>query len=399
MKNDERTSSINRLQYELKDILSIFVNGGFSNSGYILYPFIKGVSKLLVKRLNSLVSFAESKDGNNGLDFSCSLDKYKNLQAGIASAKNFAMVLSALYGDFDKNKKAQDTKSVSIKSGLLNEKEYRSDYLKPVIGLKEFSENNLKEYLIDVHVHGSLATLDYVEGWSDFDTLVIIKKGAIEDSQKLLKLRDLLYKSRKFLCRIDPLQHHGHLILTEYDFDYYCQTFFPIALFKHSKSLFNAEKFQFRLRDCHEENIKKFRWFVDYFKNTDLNNSNRMNSYDLKFLLHAVTLFPAMYLQAKGLHMYKKFSFDIAIKDFGKKEWDVVDYVSSLRRNWKSPKNFSLIVPYAEINPLLAYQLNSKLMDISSNVTKLNRINIKKIVSGMRALADSAEKKIWAKQE
>ena len=124
-----------------------------------------------------------------------------------------------------------------------------------------------------------------------------------------------------------------------------------------------------------------------------------MNSYDLKFLLHAVTLFPAMYLQAKGLHMYKKFSFDIAKKDFGKKEWDVVDYVSSLRRNWKSPKNFSLIVPYAEINPLLAYQLNSKLMDISSNVTKLNRINIKKIVSGMRALADSAEKKIWAKQE
>src|SRR3989338_7988469 len=116
MKNDERTASINRLQYELKEILSIFVNGGFSNSGYVLYPFVKDVSRLLVERLNSLVSFAESKDGNNGLDFSCSLDEYKNLQAGIASAKNFAMVLSALYGDFDKNKKAQDTKSVSIKS-------------------------------------------------------------------------------------------------------------------------------------------------------------------------------------------------------------------------------------------------------------------------------------------
>ena len=398
MKNkDNRNNSVNYIQFELKEILGTFVNGGFSSAGYALYPLVRGVSPSLAERLMALVYFVKSKNKAYELDFSNSLDKFRDFSGNVSNAKNFAMVLSELYEDFDKNKSAVNAKAVNAKPNCLKEKDYKDDYLKPVLELKKFSEDNLKDYLIDIHVHGSLATLDYVEGWSDFDTLAIIRKDAIADSSKLLKLRGMLYKSRKYFYKIDPLQHHGHLIFTEHDFDYYCQTFFPIALFKYSKSLFSAKKFKFKLRDCDDENIKKFKWFVDYFKNTASNDSNLMNSYDLKFFLHAVTLFPAMYLQAKGLHMYKKFSFDIAKKDFGEEEWNAIDCVSSLRKNWESPKKFSLIMPYAEINPLLAYQLNSKLLDIIFNIAKQNRIDIKKIANGMKILADSAEKKISAK--
>jgi len=396
MKND-KTASINHLQFELKEIIGIFVNGGYSSVGYILYPLVNGISPSLVKRLTALVYFVKSRNKSHGLDFSASLNKFSDFSGNISNAKNFAAVVSELYSDFDKNKEVPNMKKISIKSNFLSEIDYSNNYLKPVLELKKFSENNLKEYLIDIHVHGSLATLDYVKGWSDFDTLVIIKKETIEDSSKLLKLRGILYKSRKFLYRMDPLQHHGHLIFTEYDFDYYCQTFFPIALFKYSKSLLNCKKFEFKLRNCRNDNIKKFRWFADYFKKIASSEDCRMSSYDLKFFLHAVTLFPAMYLQAKGLHVYKKFSFDIAKKGFSKKEWNAVDYVSSLRKNWKAPKNFGLIMRYSKINPLLAYQLNSKLLDISHNIAKLNRIDIKKIASGMKILSDSAENKITAR--
>lgn len=393
MKNKNESAAINYLQCELKEILSTFINGGFSASSYIFYPIIKNVSSSLVKRLMDLFSFVKNKSQNYGLNFSNSLEKF-NQFSNLSNAKNFAVILSALYEDFDKNKKMDDIKKINVKSNILNENDYHDKYLSPVLELKKFSQKKLYEYVVDVHVHGSLATLDYIKGWSDFDTLVILKKDTITDYTRILKLRNFMYISRKYLYKMDPLQHHGHLIFTEYDFDYYCQTFFPIVLFKYSKSLLNCKSFKFKLRDCHSENIKKFNWFVDYFKNIGKNEKYHMNSYDLKFFLHAITLFPTMYLQAKGLHVYKKFSFDIAKRDFSKKEWDVIDYASSLRKSWKSPKNLSLIIPYAKVNPLLAYQINSKYWDIMHNIIKLNKMDMEKIVGGMKILVDSASNKI-----
>ena len=395
-KNDKNeAAAINYLQCELKEILGSFLNGGLATSGYISYPIIKKVSSSLVKRLISLFSFVRSKSQNNGLNFSNSLEKF-NQSPNLSNARNFAILVSALYDYFDKNKnkKMDNIKKINVKSNILDENDYPDKYLSPVLELKKFSQKKLYEYVVDVHVHGSLATLDYVKGWSDFDTLVVIKKDTITDYTKILKLRNLMYVSRRYLYKIDPLQHHGHLIFTEYDFDYYCQTFFPIVLFKYSKSLLNNKKFEFKLRNCDEENFKKFNWFVDYFKNVGENEKCHMNSYNLKFFLHAITLFPTMYLQAKGFHVYKKFSFDIAKKDFSKKEWDAIDYVSSLRKSWKSPKNLSLIIPYAKVNPLLAYQVNSKYWDAMHNIIKLNKMDMKKLVNGMKILVDSASDKI-----
>ena len=389
-KEADAANAISFVQYELKEILSSFVNGGFSAGGYALYPALKGVSKHLAERLGSLLSFI--KKNEESINFRNSLEKYENISKGLNNEKNFAKLLSELYRDFDKNKPAAKKKAVGIKPNVLDDNDYKSDYLKPVLKLKEFSGLRLREYIAGAYVHGSLATLDYIVGWSDFDTLVVVSRHAIADFKRLLELRDLFYASRKFLCEIDPLQHHGHMVFTEYDMDYYCQTFFPLVLFRYSKSLLGPKKLEFELRDCTNENIAKFNWFADYFKS--LNGNSKMGSYNAKFLLHAVTLFPTLYLQAKNIHVYKKFSFGIARKDFKPKEWDVIDYVSSLRLNWKSRSNLNPVTSYAKINPLLAYQLNARLSDMNSNIIKLNGISIKKIVDGMKVLAGSAGRKI-----
>ena len=383
-------SPINFVQSELKEILGSFVNGGFSASGYVLYPLVKEVSPFLAERLGNLFYFI--KKNEKYIDFSSSLKKYEGISGNANSPKNFAKLLSELYMDFDSNKPIDKKSKIAVNPYALDDNDYTTDYLKPVLKFKQFSERKLKGYIAGAYVHGSLATLDYVKGWSDFDTLVIIRRDAIADYKKLLELRDLFYMSRSFLCEIDPLQHHGHMIFTEYDMDYYCQAFFPLVLFKYSKSLLGPKKLEFKLRDCTNENIAKFRWFADYFKN--LNGNSKMSSYNAKFLLHAVTLFPTLYLQAKNIHVYKKFSFGIARKDFKPKEWEVVDYVSSLRMNWKNRANFGLAASYSGINPVLAYQLNARLRDLNSSIIKLNNIDVRKIADGMKVLAGSAGSKI-----
>ncbi len=383
---------LNGIQYELNQILYSFLNGGFSAPGYLLFPLHGGVSKEIRLKIANLFSAIRNIDGEENFDFSFSLGSLGKLGAMPWNSSKCAALISSLYSDFEKNKKTSKiSKIIEIpESNVLEDNDYTGDYLRPVLELKKFSETKLRDYVLDIYVHGSLSTLDYVEGWSDFDTLAVIKKEAVLDRKMLLKLRALLYMSKKYFYRVDPLQHHGHLIISEFDLDYYCQTMFPLALFEYSKSVLNGQKLEFRLRNSDHENKLKYLWFIDYFRNFYKNPKKNLGSYDLKFHLHAITLFPAMYLQAKGVYLYKKFSFGAARKYFDKSSWEIIDYVSDIRKKWKQPKIIGLSGLYSNINPLLAYQLNSKYWDAAQKIRELNSIDIKKLAEGSGLLAEQA---------
>ena len=61
-----------------------------------------------------------------------------------------------------------------------------SEFLSPIISIQEYANKFLKEYLIDFLIHGSIATLDYSKGWSDLDTLIIIKTSTLRNPNKLI---------------------------------------------------------------------------------------------------------------------------------------------------------------------------------------------------------------------
>jgi len=388
-KNLGIVDNFNILQYELNQLLKSFLNAGFSKKGFILYPLSKDISKENKMKLKGILNKIRDLE-KRGMEFKESGKIKVNLIN--LNQRKFVVIISKLYSDLEKNMRVGKTTKKTVSTNKIDVKKYQNSYLKPVIDLKKFSEKNLKEYVSGIYVHGSLATLDYVEGWSDLDTLVIIKKEAMLDPNKLLRLRNLMYKSKIFFYKIDPLQHHGHLLFTEFDMNYYCQTFFPLVLFKYSKSLIGNKKLNFGVRDSSKENKSRFLYFTDYFINLNKNMTLFMSSYNLKLLLHLVTLFPTMYLQSKNSQVYKKFSFDIARKEFTKKEWSVIDYVSSLRDSWKQPKK-SFTSKYEKINPLLAYQANSKYWDLFSNISKLNNVDLIKIIEGMAIISKSALKK------
>jgi len=376
--------AINFLQDELRDLLQSFLNGGFSYKGFILYPCIKGVSKENKNKIKNLFKIIDYLNNKN-CDFSESINnfkKYKNI-----NSKNFAILISSLYKDFGAVKKniKKTIKKTTCKEILISEYKDK-EYIKPIFDLKKFADKKLKNYLLGLYLHGSLSTKDYVRGWSDLDTFAVVNKKTINNSKDLLHLRESMYNSRIFFYLIDPLQHHSHIITSEYDLDYYPETYFPSTLFNYSKSFFNFDKIKkIKVRTCNIEKINSLFYFVNYFRSLYFNKKDNLDSYETKFLLHAVTLFPTLYLQAKGKNMYKKYSFSIAKKDFGNKEWGVIKEVEKIRKNWIAPKGV-FIKNYAKINPILAYRVNAKLR----NIKKLNKINTKLIVNNMFVLSEKA---------
>ncbi len=381
-------NKVNKLQNILHELLNSYLNGGFSAKGYLFYPLTKDLSKENISRINNLKKIIENL--NKDYDFI----KSKRLLKDKIDNRNCAKLISSLYSDFEKIEKPK-TKLINKKICKEFEiKDYNKNdinYLKPLFRLKGFGNKVLQNYSSGFYLHGSFATKDYVRGWSDVDTFLILKKGVVDDYKSLNRLRDLLYKSGVLFYKIDPLQHHGYMICTEYDLDYYNQTYLPVEVLKYANSFFEDHTDKIRIRESKIENRESLRFFVDYF-----NKKRAINGiYDKKFVFHLVTLFPTIYLQAKGKYVYKKFSFDLARGDFKEELWRVVDLVSEIRKNWRLPR-ISPITKLLFFNPTLAYQINAMLWDVTKIIENKDKRKAveREILWGMRKLTDEAWRKI-----
>ncbi|MBI2659764.1 hypothetical protein HYX07_01215 [Candidatus Woesearchaeota archaeon] len=372
------------LQNELNDLLHSFVNGGFSYKGYFLFPFAADISKSNIKRINKLREIAAFLN-DNGYDFSNSAKMHDN---DAKKSIGFAAILSSLYRDFSsvKSKNAKHLKKPKcMEFGAKGYKKNDLEYLRPLFELKGYAGRNLRQYLAGFYLHGSFATRDYIKGWSDADTLAIVSKETIDEPKKLLELRKGMFYMRHFLCRMDPLQHHGSIVISEHDLQNYCNVYFPVEIFKYAKSFFRDEVMDVKLRGHSQEALAKLFWFVNYFRKLKIEKRHNMGSYEAKNLLHCITLFPTIYLNAKNIFVYKKFSFGIARKDL-RRNWKVIDEASAIRRNWGGFGKVPFLDFASRVNPLLAYQLNSKIMGLFRKTD----ISIKNLVSGMFDLSEEA---------
>jgi len=218
------------------------------------------------------------------------------------------------------------------------------DYIEPLKRLQQTEK--LNHYISHFILHGSLATRDYIKGWSDVDALLVIKKETLDDPGKLLELRELCLAMHPILGEIDPLHHHGLQFITEYDLEAYPDTFLPPVIFDYSVSLLGQSKMNLRVRDCGEE------WFVVFHKICEtlkqaceqgelrhhpykgeflLSHFRNDAMYQLKYLLSLVMLLPSYYLGLKGKSVYKKYSFDACPKF---KNWGIVEKASNIRSLW-----------------------------------------------------------------
>lgn len=180
-------------------------------------------------------------------------------------------------------------------------------------------------------VHGSIATMDFIPGWSDFDTFVIVKREIFQNQKRLIGFRGEIIRAKAVLKKFDPLAHHGFIFLNEENLLFYPQHYMPVSALRYSKSLIGEERITFQTRDNRKEAEENFYHYYDIFRSIArtgaIKNKPGNPEYQLKWFISMLLLMPSIYLQAKGIYLYKKFSFDFVRHPF-------LDKLSKARKNF-----------------------------------------------------------------
>ena len=211
-----------------------------------------------------------------------------------------------------------------------------------VLKLSSLMQKELNNNLFGAYLHGSLATGEEIK-YSDFDALIILKDSVFEDKKSLSTAALKLNRLIKIMHEFDPLQHHGWFVLTESMLKNYPVAYFPIELFKHSVSLLPLNGLSFDV-SC-DQNKTDFEAPFLQLSNELLKKLQHkyrpQNSFALKSFLSEFMLLPSFYLQSKNKEaVYKKNSFELAKKYFSDEEWNIMNQVSEIRKDWNYEISF-----------------------------------------------------------
>ena len=161
------------------------------------------------------------------------------------------------------------TSKKKITLNLFNFNKYNQSqkkYLKPLNDIyNEIQKTKLKKYFKYFLVHGSIADNNFIKGWSDIDTFVVIKNEIFTDKQKILRLKRFIKSIYKFFFRLCPLQHHGLILYSEYDLEFYSKNYMPIEAIKYNLNLLDRKKI-LKVKLINNKNTKTLRDLKDRLK-------------------------------------------------------------------------------------------------------------------------------------
>lgn len=223
-----------------------------------------------------------------------------------------------------------------IAAPCIDPRDYEERYLRPVAGLHAYAGRALKPFIAGLYLHGSLATLDFACDYSDFDTLIVVRRDVVADADRLLAFLPVYRRSMCFLFEFDPLQHHAHILLTEIELESYSDTLFPLDVLGHARALGEEwEPLRVHRRPSAGTMLEEFERVCAAFSRLAESRYQPDNAYDLKSFLSELMLLPALYLQSLGKPCYKKYSFEESAPDFPADVWSVMDEASAIRAGWR----------------------------------------------------------------
>ena len=260
------------------------------------------------------------------------------------------------------NESSLDTHEFRCTIKEIDLKRYETPYLSPVIEISKFIKKSANSHIKHFILHGSLSTLDYIPGWSDFDSIAVISDRVLNNPIEMIKLRSHCSSIEEMIQKIDKHQHHGIHFIAEKDLLMYSDTYLPTALFKDSVSLLENIDFSCQKRDSRQEQIDRFNSIYQTFKDAydggtlrhhayngiymmD-NFRNYQNSmYQMKYFLSVVCLLPSYFMNISGEYLTKPESIEACRKFISKENFEIVDISSKARSSWKINPAMSNEIP------------------------------------------------------
>lgn len=240
-----------------------------------------------------------------------------------------AELLSHLYAVLDVRLRGFPPASRSVRVlRAFDDAAYRAWGLRAVADLATYVRTELAPYLLGFYLHGSLSTLDYTP-FSDLDDLLILRRETVLEAERLAECARRCVEAARFLYEHDPLQHHGHFVLTELDLVRYPPAHLPPEVLPYATVIAGPMEIPLAAQDGSAGFRRAARHLAERLTRT----RPPRNLWELKDLLARVMLLPALYLSALGQPCYKKFAFERARASFDG-SWRAVEVASVLREAW-----------------------------------------------------------------
>jgi len=281
-----------------------------------------------------------------------------------------------------------------------NNNNFKNQLFVPKLDLSKLENDNYKsilktieskiiscegDYIKHFLLHGSLASNDYVDDWSDLDTWVVLNDSKL----KLVKDLEFLFYFFKDLnnhiFEIDPLAHHGFITLLESDLYNYGNDIMPIEVLREAKSFIGDDNIGYDMKDTSKLEIKRLLHIKKLFLNfnskgifeshakndryltIDMINNN-IGMYQLKYIISLIASIPSLYLSSINKPVYKRDSFKNFTAEFGK--FKILEKVTYIRDNFHK-YNYSF-----NSDNKIPYEIITTLGDnwISESIVLLNKI-------------------------
>ncbi len=258
--------------------------------------------------------------------------------ADAITVTDYAACLSRIYSFWKANipagrDEAQTLPHCRSYGDWLNAGGHASKY-RPVHRLERRLQEHGRSYFLRALLHGSIGTLDDVDGFSDMDLAFVVRDDYLLYKDGLLALRELARDILTLTYSFDPFMHHGPYYLSECDMELYPEGLFPSVLFAHGVELL-APVDPLKIQPYAGE------YFIDdlleYFRNQFAQRAQAesciKNGWDIEVMLGETMILPALYLQRiSGSASYKRDSFAVAENRFLPEFWMPIEVATELRR-------------------------------------------------------------------
>lgn len=230
---------------------------------------------------------------------------------------------------------------------------------------KEYEEHkeimNVRKLLLDKSrlfshflIHGSYSDLKLAKGWSDFDSIAVIKKSTFCGRELQSELLETSKELDRIMRKIDRYQHHGIHYIFEEELMSYPGLYLPTEILSHSKCLLNNSILKIKAVDSREYEINRlesiYRLLLNSAKLGVLkhhqkngkylheNFRDEKTMYQLKYYLCVLMLLPALWLNSMKIYCKKEDSFTIIKNYFNEDELEIITRASLIRSQWDQKK-------------------------------------------------------------
>lgn len=236
----------------------------------------------------------------------------------------------------------------------------------PLSILRLFNRVDDKKGGLSVYVHGSYAD-GTTSSFSDIDDLVVIDDSMLARREYMRLVRRLNRIDMDF-CRIDPLQHHGHWIISRSELECYDNSFLPLWLLRDAINVVGEPKLSAKIDKCAtveglRRNIKATCENIERLGSKLIDGN--ITAYEMKCLVGSFALMPAFLFQMSGADRNKPESIKFASKFYSPISMECIAWSTNCRSNWSAVtetfrfKLFSWL-PFLFVNPYIWRRFSEK---------------------------------------